>query len=107
MRITRPLLQHALRITLFTRANCALCDQAKLVLSHAWDKKPFDFAEIDVMARGQEQWKELYEFDTPVIHVQRASTTSADVRKAMHRFSAQHVLQLMADADGEGDDGKG
>lgn len=66
MRQTIRLL-HAHRITLFTRANCSLCDHAKAVLSKAWDKRPFDYTEIDVMAPGQKKWKDIYEFDTPVV----------------------------------------
>lgn len=68
------LLQHACRVTLFTRANCSLCDDAKLVLSDVWNKRPFDYTESDVMTAGQERWRELYEFDTPVVRT--ASTPS-------------------------------
>jgi hypothetical protein len=28
---------------------------------------PFEYQEIDVMMPGQEKWKEVYEFDTPVV----------------------------------------
>lgn len=60
-------LLNACRITLFTRPNCSLCDDAKAVLSTVWDKRPFDFSEVKVMTPGQEAWKKVYEFDTPVV----------------------------------------
>lgn len=63
-------LRHASRITLFTRANCGLCDNARLVLSKVWDKRPFHYEEVDVMARGHEKWKDVYEFDVPVVGLQ-------------------------------------
>lgn len=56
-----------MRLTFFTRANCMLCDEAKLVLSKVWDRRDFEYHEIDVMAPGQTRWKDLYEFDTPVV----------------------------------------
>jgi len=57
----------ACRLTLFTRPNCSLCDDAKVVLSRVWDRKPFQYDEINVMAADQGRWKDLYEFDTPVV----------------------------------------
>ena len=61
--------QHALKLTLFTRANCSLCTDAKGVLSKVWDRRHFEYEEIDVMKQGQAKWKELYEFDTPVVRL--------------------------------------
>ena len=60
-------LLHACRITLFTRANCSLCTNAKKTLSDVWDTRPFDYKEIDVMAPEGKSWRDLYEFDTPVV----------------------------------------
>ena len=70
MRASSRLLQHSARLTLFTRANCSLCDTAKSVISSLGKKRSFEINEIDVMARGQKQWKDLYEFDTPVVGLQ-------------------------------------
>jgi glutaredoxin len=66
MHPTHRLLQQSLRLTLFTRDNCSLCTTAKGVLSRVWDRRNFDFREIDVMQPGVEKWKALYEYDTPV-----------------------------------------
>lgn len=64
---THRLLQHSCRITLFTRANCSLCTKAKETLSTVWDARPFIFREVDVIAPGEKGWRDLYEFDTPVV----------------------------------------
>ena len=64
---TAALRQYVCRLTLFTRANCGLCDNAKQVLSNVWDRRPFEYEEVDVMAASQSKWKDLYEFDTPVV----------------------------------------
>lgn len=56
-------------MTLFIRQNCSLCTDAKDVMSKVWDRRPFEYTEIDVMAPGQTKWKNLYEFDTPVVRI--------------------------------------
>ena len=60
-------LLNACRLTLFVRPNCSLCDDAKAALSNVWDQRPFDYKEVNVMAPGQDSWKNVYEFDTPVV----------------------------------------
>ena len=67
MRPTTALLQHSARVTLFTRSNCSLCDTAKSTINQLAARRSFDLAQIDVMAPDQALWKDLYEFDTPVV----------------------------------------
>ena len=64
---TFALRNFACRITLFTRSNCKLCSDAKEVLSNVWDKRPFEYDEINVMEHSDQKWKNMYEFDTPVV----------------------------------------
>ena len=58
------------------------------------------------MSEGQQQWKDLYEFDTPVLHVERVMHTYAkpdivtQARKLMHRFSERQVEELLDEAEG-------
>ncbi|KAF2002928.1 hypothetical protein P154DRAFT_593424 [Amniculicola lignicola CBS 123094] len=89
------------RITLFTRVNCSLCDTAKSTISKVQKNRPFAYHEVNVMDKGQEQWKAVYEFDTPVIHVDQASAseTTIDALKLMHRFTGEDVMQLMDEAE--------
>ncbi|KAI9862483.1 MAG: hypothetical protein M1813_004334 [Trichoglossum hirsutum] len=106
MKPTLQLLQQALRITLFTRANCSLCDNAKVVLSRVWEKRPFEYHEIDVMKPEGRAWKDLYEFDTPVIHIRRSEVIeepgiAAKARKLMHRFTEGQVEDMMEIAEKE------
>lgn len=119
MRASVALLRQSLRLTLFTRQNCSLCDDAKGVLSKVWDRRPFEYDEIDVMKPGQDKWKAVYEFDTPVVcqrHYLPASINASNkskvhfdapeennpnfettkaVRKLMHRFTEQEVELAM------------
>ncbi|KAI4122419.1 MAG: hypothetical protein LQ347_006504 [Umbilicaria vellea] len=110
MRPSPTLLQHTARITLFTRANCSLCETAKTVLSNVKKGREFEYNEINVMEPGQRQWKDLYEFDTPVslveVHVQRIFHTyskpdiATEARKLMHRFTEGEVEALIEEAEG-------
>lgn len=91
------------RLTLFTRANCSLCETAKANIAEVQKKRQVDYTEIDVMARGQEAWKGFYEFDVPVLHVQRVFSTSSkpvvsEAKKLMHRFSPDEIESLVDEA---------
>ncbi|OBT41666.1 hypothetical protein VE00_07637 [Pseudogymnoascus sp. WSF 3629] len=57
------------------------------------------------MKPDQTVWRNLYEFDTPVIHVTNASSPEEDpelsgkAKKLMHRFTAEEVQKKMNDAE--------
>lgn len=98
MFFTRALLgPHAARLTLFTRAHCGLCDTAKLTVSKLRQRRPFDYAEVDIMAPGNQQWKDVYEFDVPVLHVDTPG--GSEPRKLFHRFTEQEVEKLVDEAE--------
>ena len=44
-----------IHITLFTRRTCSLCDKARTELSRVWDRRPFEYAEVDVMR--DDRWR--------------------------------------------------
>lgn len=90
---------HAARLTLFTRAHCGLCDTAKLTLSRLRQRRPFDYAEVDIMAPGNQQWKDVYEFDVPVLHVETQRGSGEEPRKLFHRFTEQEVEKLVDEAE--------
>lgn len=108
------------RLTLFTRANCGLCDTAKLTVSKLRQRREFDYKEVDIMAPGNKEWKDVYEFDVPVLHVQSqsqmgrlSSSTSpqtqtqtqteteikSEPRKLFHRFTEQEVEKLVDEVE--------
>ncbi|KAF1951468.1 glutaredoxin 2 [Byssothecium circinans] len=89
------------RITFFTRSPCSLCDTAKTVVQNVKSKKEFEYREINVMEPGQEKWKDIYEFDTPVIHIDKSSAleTSTSALKLMHRFQEDEVIQKLDEAE--------
>lgn len=68
MRATSTLMQKC-RITLFTRKHCGLCIAARSVLSDVWDVRPFAFKEVDIVKPESQSWKDLYDFDVPVVRL--------------------------------------
>ncbi|RDW75042.1 glutaredoxin-like protein [Coleophoma cylindrospora] len=84
-----------------TSPDCQLCTNAKYTLSDVWNIRPFHYEEIDVMTPEGKIWRDLYEFDTPVIHVSKAAKGEELVKQAgkavklMHRFTAEEVTAKM------------
>lgn len=104
MRPSVALRLSSVRLTLFTRANCGLCDVAKSRIIEVQKKRPLDYAEIDIMGPGQQKWKDVYEFDVPVLHVDKISTVTDEpaldaAKKLMHRFTVEEVEKAMNEAD--------
>ena len=93
------------QLTLFTRANCGLCNVAKERLAVVQEKRTIDYSEIDIMAEGQKQWRDCYEFDVPVLHVERVMHTYSkpnivtEAKKLMHRFTVEDVEKLVDEAE--------
>ncbi|OLN88722.1 Glutaredoxin-like protein [Colletotrichum chlorophyti] len=106
---TPRLLQRAsaCRITLFTRDECGLCLRAKSALSNVWDRRPFAFTEVNVTAPDAKNWKDLYDFDVPVIHISKADAPEEDPNlvgkavKLMHRFDPDQIEAKMDQVEGK------
>ncbi|KAL0631694.1 hypothetical protein Q9L58_009438 [Maublancomyces gigas] len=95
-----------IHITLFTRTRCALCTTAHSNLARAWQLRPFEFSQIDVMGPGQERWKAVYEFSVPVVHVARTVGEGDGVReewRVLRRgFAAEEVVDVWEELVEEG-----
>ena len=91
----------AARVTLFTRAGCGLCDTAKHTVVQLNQRKPFYYKELDIMTPENKSWRDVYDFDVPVLHVQSATGQKglSDAKKLFHRFSEQEVETLVDEAD--------
>lgn len=101
---TRALFSNTVRVTLFTRANCGLCVTAKNTVAQLNKRKPFDYHEVDIMVPGNEAWKNVYEFDVPVLHIQAprtGGTELSDPKKLFHRFTEEAVEDLVDQVEKE------
>ena len=57
------------QVTLYTRAGCCLCDDAKQVITAARRQVDFDYTEIDI--DGDPDLVRLYGHEVPVITIDR------------------------------------
>ena len=57
------------QVTLYTRAGCCLCDDAKQVITAARQRVDFDYAEVDIDT--DEELVRLYNDEVPVIAINR------------------------------------
>jgi glutaredoxin len=57
------------QVTLYTRAGCCLCDDAKQVIAAARQHADFDYTEIDI--DGDPDLVRLYDHEVPVITIDR------------------------------------
>lgn len=52
------------------------------------------------MVPGNKEWKDIYDFDVPVLHVQSTITGSlSDPKKLFHRWTEQEVETLVDNAE--------
>ncbi|TPX30716.1 hypothetical protein SeMB42_g07873 [Synchytrium endobioticum] len=57
-------------VTLFTKAGqCSLCDEAKHALLRLRKQVDFELKEVDILERENAEFRRLYQYDIPVIHV--------------------------------------
>ena len=57
------------QVTLYTRAGCCLCDDAKQVIAAARHRVDFDYVEIDI--DSDPDLVRLYDHEVPVITINR------------------------------------
>jgi len=77
------------KVTLYTRAGCCLCEEAKQVLTAARHHAMFDFEEIDIDSNAQ--WLALYNDEVPVIAIdgRKAFKYRVDQREFLKRLAAR------------------
>ena len=77
------------KVTLYTRAGCCLCDQAKQVLLDARRRADFDYEELDIDA--DPELRRLYNDEVPVVAINRvkAFKYKVDVKEFLKRLAAR------------------
>lgn len=79
-----------------TTSECGTQSAAKSESSSTTSSIPiekFTYSEINITDPGQQQWRDCYEFDVPVLHVDGKEKQ----KKLFHRWSEEDVLQAMRD----------
>ena len=91
-------------------------------MSKVWDRRHFEYGEVDILAPENKQWKSLYELEIPVVrrhlpgnmtvadleqvHVDRTAMlatrngdTTAAARKLKHRFTEAELEKVMDEVE--------
>uniref|UniRef100_Q01X50 Glutaredoxin 2 n=1 Tax=Solibacter usitatus (strain Ellin6076) TaxID=234267 RepID=Q01X50_SOLUE len=75
------------RVTLYTRAGCCLCDEAKHVISEAHAHADFEYEELDI--DSDPDLLRLYNDEVPVIAINR-------VKAFKYRVNMNDFLKKLA-----------
>ena len=77
------------RVTLYTRAGCCLCDDAKRVIAAARRETEFDYEEIDIDADGE--LRARYNDEVPVIAIdgRKAFKYRVDVKEFLKKLNSR------------------
>ena len=77
------------KVTLYTRAGCCLCDEAKHALADARKRAAFELEEIDIDRFPE--WRALYHEEVPVIAIdgRKAFKYRVDVDEFLKRLAAR------------------
>jgi glutaredoxin len=67
------------RVTLYTRAGCCLCDQAKNVLAEARRRADFDYEELDIDL--DPELRRRYNDEVPVIAINHVKAFKYQVNR--------------------------
>lgn len=57
------------RVTLFTKEGCTLCDKVKDILKECRDEVPHSLDQVDITDESHAEWHSKYKYDIPVLHV--------------------------------------
>ena len=76
-------------VTLYTRAGCCLCDEAKRVLDQARRRAAFDYEELDIDA--DPELRRLYNDEVPVIAINgvKAFKYKVDMQEFLKKLAAR------------------
>jgi glutaredoxin len=78
------------RVTLYTRAGCHLCEEAKRVIEEARGRADFDYQEVDI--DGDEDLRRRYNDEVPVIAINGAKAFK-------YRVEAKELLKKLEARD--------
>lgn len=88
---------NSLKITLFSKKNCSLCDTAHTVMKNLYMEPGYSnnkFNVIDIEKPENKEWWNKYCFDIPVIHVEVRNDPNT-VKKIFHRINEQNLRDLI------------
>lgn len=114
MRPSLPLFNQILHLRLFTRSPCGLCEAAKSTVLKLQANRPqltnnnngdttpipIHYTETHITEPKHKSWREIYEFDVPVLHVKKKHASPSAVEPTRTENGTNNTI---ADGDDNGD----
>ena len=75
-----------IKIKLFTKEGCTLCDKVKDTLSSIRTDYPHSLYAVDITDEDKQVWFDKYKYDIPVLHME-------DVYWTKHRLSVEEAIE--------------
>ncbi|KAL7548811.1 hypothetical protein ACHAWF_012070 [Thalassiosira exigua] len=94
--VTGPIYEsgdRSVKVELFTKQGCTLCDKVKDVLESVREDQPHSLYAVDITDADKEDWFSKYKYDIPVMHVN-------GVYWAKHRLSTEEAVAGLGEARG-------
>ncbi|AET38673.1 Mgp12p Ecym_3172 [Eremothecium cymbalariae DBVPG len=86
-----------IKLILFSKEECGLCDSAKQVMTQVLKLPEFkstQFEITDITDPRNTEWWNKYCFDVPVLHIQDKNNPEK-LEKIFHRFNEKQVVQVV------------
>ncbi|AGO09905.1 AaceriAAL086Wp [[Ashbya] aceris (nom. inval.)] len=93
--------QHNVRLQLFSKEHCGLCDNAKVAVANLLKRPEYEGMEvetIDITLPENKTWWEKYCLDVPVLHVENKSD-SGRLKKIFHRVQEQQLIETIKEVE--------
>lgn len=79
-------------VSLYTKAGCTLCDEAKAILETIRETSPHSLELVDITDTDKVDWWNRYKYDIPVLHIDGAYW-------AKHRITADLARDALSTAE--------
>lgn len=93
---TTVMRRQLVQLELFTKENCGLCDNAKLVMENVLAKEHSNEVQLkytDITLPQNKLWWDSYCFDVPVLHITQEGQTKPI--KFMHRLDEKKIIEAI------------
>ncbi|AQZ17564.1 YDR286C [Zygosaccharomyces parabailii] len=81
------------QVTLFSKSNCGLCNEASNVMEKVLQQEAqIDYSVVKIDDPKNNQWWEQYCLDVPVLHIKNPSNEGS-LLKVFHRLDHEDVLK--------------
>lgn len=83
-----------IKLSLFSKDQCGLCDNAKFVMEKVTsldEFKKIHYETVDINKTENKEWWDKYCFDIPVLHIENKNKQDSLI-KVFHRLNEEDII---------------